>query len=163
MGELTITAEPGVPQVLASWTFDAPRELVFRAFVEPDLLARWLGPRGYTMTIERFEARDGGRWRYVHGNEEERWAFHGVFHGEPSVDGIVQTFEYEGWPGKVQMDTVTFEEDDGRTTVRTNSVFQSVEARDAMVDSGMADGMREGFERLEELFARDLKARHDAS
>jgi uncharacterized protein YndB with AHSA1/START domain len=161
MGELQVTAEPGIPQVLTSWTFDAPRELVFRAFVDPELVRHWLGPRDYTITIDRFEAHDGGRWRYVHSKDEERWGFHGVFHGDPSVDGIVQTFEFEGWPGKVQLDTVTFEEHDGRTTVRTNSVFQSVEARDALVESGMADGLREGFERLEELLARDLKSRHD--
>jgi uncharacterized protein YndB with AHSA1/START domain len=82
------------------------------------------------------------------------YGFHGVFHGDPSPDGIVQTFEFEGAPGNVQMDTVTFEERGGGTTVRTNSVFQSVKARDAMYQSGMAEGMNEGYERLEELLAK---------
>ena len=81
-------------------------------------------------------------------------AFHGVFHGDPSPDGIVQTFEYEGMPGHVSMDTVTFEERDGKTVVRTNSLFQSIEDRDGMVESGMADGMSEGYDRLDELLAR---------
>ena len=87
------------------------------------------------------------------GNEH---GFHGVFHGEPSLDGIVQTFEYEGVPGHVSMDTVTFEERDGKTVVRTNSVFQSVEDRDGMYESGMADGMNEGYDRLDELLAKQI-------
>jgi uncharacterized protein YndB with AHSA1/START domain len=151
MGELEIIAEPGIPQVLTSRTLDAPRELVYRAFTEPDLLVRWLGPRAYTMTIDRFDVRDGGTWRYVHVGDDGSWGFHGVFHGDPSIDGIVQTFEFEGAPGHVQLDTVTFEERDGRTTVRTNSVFQSVQARDAMVDAGMAAGMSEGYDRLDDM------------
>ena len=154
MTELKVTAEPGVPQVFTERTFDASRELVFRAFVEPDLLVQWLGPRQYTMTIDRFDARDGGSYRYVHADDAgNAFGFHGVFHGEPSPDGFVQTFEFEGAPGHVSMDTLTLEERDGKTTVRTNSVFQSVEARDAMVQSGMAEGMNDGYDRLEELVA----------
>jgi uncharacterized protein YndB with AHSA1/START domain len=155
MAELNVTAEPGVPQIVTTREFDAPRDLLYRAFTEPDLLAQWLGPRRYTMTIERFDLRDGGTWRYVHADDAgNAYGFHGVFHGDPSPDGIVQTFEFEGAPGNVQMDTVTFEERGGGTTVRTNSVFQSVEARDAMYQSGMAEGMDEGYERLEELLAK---------
>lgn len=162
MSELHITAEPGVPQILTERELDAPRELVYRAFTDPDLLSQWLGPRKYTMTVDRYDLRDGGSWRYVHSDEEgNAWGFHGVFHGEPSSDGIVQTFEFEGAPGNVQMDTVTFEGRGDRTIVRTNSVFQTIEARDAMVQSGMADGMSQGYERLDELLARDLKGRHD--
>ena len=157
MAELKVTAEPGVPQIVTTREFDAPRDLLYRAFTEPDLLAQWLGPRRYTMTIERFDPRDGGTWRFVHADDNgNAYGFHGVFHGDPSPDGIVQTFEFEGAPGHVQMDTVTFEEHDGSTTVRTNSVFQSVEARDAMYESGMAEGMSEGYERLEELLAKLL-------
>ena len=161
MTEMHVTAEPGVPQILTEREFDAPLDLLYRAYTEPDLLVRWLGPRKYTMTVERLEVRDGGTWRYTHSDEAgNTFGFHGVFHGMPSPEGIVQTFEYEGAPGHVSMDTVTFEERDGTTTVRTNSVFQSVEARDAMVQSGMADGMREGYGRLDEVLGT-LKARHD--
>ena len=155
MTEMQITAEPGVPQILASREFDAPRELLFRAFTEPDLLVEWLGPRKYAMKVDRYEVRDGGTWRYTHtdadGNE---FGFHGVFHGTPSPDGMVQTFEFEGAPGHVQLDTATFEARDRTTVLHVNSVFQSVEARDAMYESGMADGMREGFERLDDLLAK---------
>ncbi|HEX6132133.1 MAG TPA: SRPBCC family protein [Actinomycetota bacterium] len=156
MNTLSVQAEPGVPQVVMTREFDAPRDLVFRAFTEPDLLVQWLGPRKYVMEIDRYEVRDGGRWRYVHREPDggaEHW-FHGVFHGEPTPDRMVQTFEFEGWPGPVQMDTATFEERGGRTLVRLNSVFQSVENRDAMVASGMAEGVREGMDRLEELLAK---------
>ena len=155
MTELKVTAEPGVPQILTERAFDAPRDLVFRAFTEPDLLAQWLGPRGYTMTIDQFDPRDGGSWRYIHSDGDgNSYGFHGVFHSDPSPDGFVQTFEFEGAPGHVSLDTMVLEERDGRTIVRTNSVFQSVEARDAMVESGMADGMCQGYEQLEELLEK---------
>ena len=155
MTELQITADPGVPQVFTTRTFAAPRDLVFRAFTEPDLLVQWLGPRKYTMTIDRYDRRDGGSYRYIHADDAgSAYAFHGVFHGEPSPDGMVQTFEFEGAPGNVSMDTLTLEEHDGKTTVRSNSVFQSVQARDAMVQSGMADGMNDGYDRLDDVLAK---------
>lgn len=155
MTELQITADPGIPQVVAVRTFEAPRDLVFRAFTEADLLVQWLGPRRLTMKIDRFEPRAGGSWRYIHTDDEgNAFGFHGVFHGDPSPDGWVQTFEFEGAPGHVSMDTLTLEEHDGVTTVRTNSLFQSVDARDAMVASGMADGMREGYDRLDDVVAK---------
>lgn len=157
MTEMKVTAEPGVPQILTEREFDAPRDLLYRAFTEPDLLTQWLGPRQYTMKVDRYDLRDGGTYRYLHiGDDGAEHGFHGVFHGEPSPDGMVQTFEYEGMPGHVSMDTVTFEERGGTTVVRTNSVFQSVEARDGMYQSGMADGMNEGYDRLEELLAKQL-------
>ncbi len=161
MSELQIVAEPNVPQIVTSRDFDAPLDLVYRAFTEPDLMKEWLGPHGYTMEIERFDLRDGGSWRYVHTDEQgNAYGFHGVFHGDPSPDGMVQTFEFDGAPGHVSLDTATFEERDGVTTVRTNTVFQSVEARDAMIESGMGEGMSQGYEQLDELLGRELKSRH---
>jgi uncharacterized protein YndB with AHSA1/START domain len=155
MTRTQIIAEPGVPQIVITREFDAPRELLFRAYTDPELLVQWLGPRRLTMIIDRFDVRDGGTWRYIHrdpGGAE--YAFRGVFHGAPSPDGIVQTFEYEGMPGHVSLDTATFEDQDGKTLVRLNSVFQSVEDRDRMVESGMEAGVSEGMERLDELLAR---------
>jgi uncharacterized protein YndB with AHSA1/START domain len=155
MTEMKVTAEPGVPQVLTEREFDAPRELVYRAFAEPDLLVQWLVPRRLTMMIERYELRDGGTWRYLHADDDgNTYGFHGVFHGEPSLDGIVQTFEFEGAPGHVSLDSLVFEERGGGTIVRTNTVFQSVEDRDVMVGAGMADGMNEGYERLDDVLAK---------
>jgi uncharacterized protein YndB with AHSA1/START domain len=155
MSKTVITAEPGVPQIIVTREFDAPPDLVFRAHTDPDLLVRWLGPRTLTMTIERYETRDGGRWRYVHRDAEgEEYWFRGVFHGDPSPDAIVQTFEFEGAPGHVSLQTTTLApRDDGRTLMRTVSSFPSVEDRDAMVASDMETGVRDSGERLEELLA----------
>jgi uncharacterized protein YndB with AHSA1/START domain len=159
MPETQITAEPGIPQIIITREFDAPRELVIRAYTDPELLVRWLGPRDLTMTIDHFDVRDGGRWRYIHADADgNEYGFHGVFHGTPSPDGLVQTFEFEGAPGHVALETLTLEERDGRTVTRSVSSFQSVEDRDGMVEGGMERGVRDSDERLAELLA-ELRAR----
>jgi uncharacterized protein YndB with AHSA1/START domain len=151
-----IVAEPGAQRIVITREFDAPRELVYRAYTDPDLLVQWMGPKRLTMTIERHELRDGGRYRYIHRDENGVEAgFHGVFHGEPSLDGgVVRTFEFEGYPGHVSLETLTLEERDGKTLSRAVSVFQSVEDRDGMIASGMESGVNEGMEKLDALFAR---------
>lgn len=155
MAKTQITAEPGLPQIVITREFEAPRELVFRAYTDPELLVQWLGPRALTMTIDRYEVRDGGIWRFTHrGADGDEYAFHGVFHGTPSPDGIVRTFEFEGAPSHVSLETATFEEHGGRTLVRQNAVFQSVQDRDALAESDMEQGVNEGMERLDELLAR---------
>ena len=154
MSKTQITADPGTPQLIVSREFDAPRDLVFRAYTDPELLVQWLGPRDLALIVDRYDARDGGAWRYVHkdanGNE---YGFHGVFHGTPSPEAIVQTFEFEGVPGHVKLDTTTLQVRDGKTLVRTVSSFQSVEDRDGMVASGMERGVHDSNERLDELLA----------
>ncbi|MEA2518013.1 MAG: hypothetical protein QOF49_93 [Chloroflexota bacterium] len=155
MSETKIDAPEGVPFIDIQREFAAPRDLVYRAYTDPALLVQWLGPRKYEMVIDEMDVRAGGRWRYVHRDPAGReYAFHGVFHGDQSPDGMVQTFEFEGAPGHVSLDRLVLEERDGRTIARTHSVFQSVEARDAMVDNGMADGMNDGYDRLDELLSR---------
>jgi len=162
MSKTVITAEPGMPLITITRDFDAPRDMVFRAHIDPELLVQWLGPRDLTTTIDRYDARDGGTWRYVQkdadGNE---YGFHGVFHGTPSPDAIVQTFEFEGVPGHVMLDTTTLEQRDGRTLMRTVSSFQSVEDRDAMIASGMERGVRDSGDRLAELLAAERPASLD--
>jgi uncharacterized protein YndB with AHSA1/START domain len=155
MSRTTIAAEPGIPQVVITREFDAPRELVFRAHTEPELLARWLGPRRLTMEIDHYDLRHGGTWRFVHRDTDGNgYGFRGVFHGIPSVDdGIVQTWEFEGAPGHVDLETATFEARGNRTLLRINAVYQSVEARDAQLQAGMETGVVEGYERLDELLA----------
>ncbi len=155
MSKTEFIIPPGVPQVVMTREFDAPRDLLYRAYTDPELFSQWLGPRRLTMTVVRNELRDGGTWRFIHRDGDGMEAgFHGVFHGTPSPDGIVRTFEYEGAPGHVSLETATFEERNGRTLVRMNAVFQCVEDRDAMVASGMQGGVEEGMERLDELIAR---------
>jgi uncharacterized protein YndB with AHSA1/START domain len=155
MGTTRITAEPGLPFIDIERDFDAPRDLLYRAHVDPELLVQWLGKRDHTMEVERLEVRDGGSWRFIHRDGEgNEYAFHGVFHGEPSVEGVLQTWEYEGFPGHVSLESLTLEEHGGRTTVRVHAVYQSVADRDGMVSSGMEEGMNEGYARLDELVAR---------
>jgi len=155
MSKTEITAEPGIPMIIITREFDAPRELVFRAHTDPDLLVQWLGPRDLAMAIDRYEVRNGGTWRYVNTDAAgNAYGFHGIFHGDPSPDAIVQTFEFEGAPGHVCLQSATFTERDGSTLMRTVSAFQSVEDRDAMVASDMERGVRDSGERLAELLAR---------
>ena len=159
MGTTKITAEPSLPYIDMSREFDAPRDLVYRAFTDPDLLAQWLGPRRLTMIVDKFDVRDGGAWRYIHRDQDgTEYGFHGVFHGTPTPDAMVQTFEFEGAPGHISLDTITLEERDGRTLLRGHSVYQSIEDRNAMVESGMETGLNEGFDRLEELLPSLLAA-----
>jgi uncharacterized protein YndB with AHSA1/START domain len=155
MSKTEITAEPGIPMIVITREFDAPRELVFRAHTDPDLLVQWLGPRDLTTAIDRYEVRDGGTWRYMQTDAEGNvYGFRGVFHGDPSPDATVQTFEFEGVPGHVCLQSATFAERGGKTLMRTVSSFQSVEDRDAMVASGMEHGVHDSGERLAELLAR---------
>ena len=152
---LTVTAEPGSHSITMTREFDAPPTLVLRAWTEPDLVTQWLGPRGYEMIVETYEAEHGGRYRYLHRDDRgNEFAFRGVFHGTPSVEhGITQTFEWEGAPGEVSLDQMRFEDLGGRTRIVTTSVFPSVATRDAMIEHGMEHGVREGYERLDEVLA----------
>jgi uncharacterized protein YndB with AHSA1/START domain len=155
MGTTKITAEPGLPFIDIEREFDAPRDLLYRAHTDPELLEQWLGPAKYRMRVERMEVRDGGSWRFVHFDDDgNEFGFRGVFHGDPSPEGILQTWEFEGFAGHVSLEHMTLDEHDGRTTVRIHAVYQSVADRDGMVASGMEGGMNEGYARLDELVGR---------
>lgn len=155
MSKTQIDAPAGVPFIDIEREFDAPRDLVFRAYTDPEMLVQWLGPRKYKMTVESWEPRDGGKWRFIHSDDDgNAYGFHGVFHGEQTPDSMLQTFEFEGAPGHVSLEKLVLEERDGKTTVRNHAVYQSIEARDAMINSGMESGMNDGFDRLDELLAR---------
>jgi uncharacterized protein YndB with AHSA1/START domain len=150
-----ITAEPGKQELFITREFDAPRELVFQAHTDPDLYARWVGPRDLTTTLETFEPVSGGRWRFIqkdkNGNE---FGFHGVNHDVTTPERLIGTFEFEGLPesGHVILETTKFEElPGGRTRVTTQSVYQSVQDRDGMIASGMESGVVDGHERLDEI------------
>jgi uncharacterized protein YndB with AHSA1/START domain len=155
MPQTKIDAPAGVPFIDITREFDAPRDLVFRAWTDPELIVQWLGPHKYEMIVDTYDVRPGGSWRYIHrGTDGTEHAFHGVFHGEQTPDGMLQTFEYEGAPGHVSLDQLVLEQRDGRTVARMHSVFQTIEARDAMIESGMADGVNQGFDRLDALLGR---------
>jgi uncharacterized protein YndB with AHSA1/START domain len=150
-----VTATPGGREVIIEREFDAPREKVWEAWTNPDLLKQWLGPRKYEMTIEKYDFKPGGSYRYIHKGEDGEFAFHGVFHGIYGQEKMIQTFEFEGLPepGHVSLDTLTLEEKDGKTKAMTISVFQTPEDRDGMIQSGMEKGVTEGYERLDDLLA----------
>ena len=108
MGTTTITATPGQPQIVITREFDAPRDLVFRAFTDPELIVQWMGPKRLTMTIDHMEVRDGGTYRFTHqGDDGTAHGFRGVFHGTPSPESTVRTFEYEGYPGHISLESLT--------------------------------------------------------
>jgi len=135
--------------------FDAPVQAVFRAHAEPDLVKQWLGPRGIEMQIERWDFRTGGGYRYVHENEHGKFGFNGVFHTVRENNFVIQTFEFEGARDMVNLEFMTFEDlGGGRTRLNGRSICPNVEARDALLSSGMEGGMTEGYERLDELVAR---------
>ena len=153
-----IIAEPGKQEILITREFDAPRELVFKAFTDPELYVQWLGPRDLTMILETFEPNSGGSWRYIHQDKEgNSYAFHGVNHEVKAPERIIGTFEFEGLPetGHVTLETARFEALPGdRTRLTIQSVFQSVEDRDGMLQSGMEGGMNDSYARLDELLAK---------
>jgi uncharacterized protein YndB with AHSA1/START domain len=152
-----VTVEPGKQELFITREFDAPRALVYKAHIDPELYVQWLGPRGYEMKLETFEPYNGGKYRYIHFDENENeYGFHGVFH-EMSEDLMIQTLEFEGLPerGHVILDTMRLEELPGdRTRVTIQSVYQSVADRDGMVQSGMERGVNEGYERLDEVLEK---------
>ena len=145
-----------LPTITITREFDAPRSKVFRAHTNPDLVRQWLGPRGLEMTVDRWDCRTGGEYRYIHSRDGEEFAFHGSFHEVRPEELIVQTFTYEGMPDSVALEKVVLEDlGDGRTRLVATSLGDSFEARDAMVASGMEQGIVEGYERLDEVLARD--------
>ena len=155
-----IIAENGKQELFIKREFEAPRELVFKAFTDADLLIQWLGPCNLTMKIEKHEPWAGGSYRYLHidpqGNE---YGFHGVSHEMLAPERLIRTFEFEGLPetGHVVLETARFESLPGdRTRVVIQSVFQSVADRDGMVQSGMERGVTDSHNMLDELLAKQL-------
>jgi uncharacterized protein YndB with AHSA1/START domain len=150
----TITAQPGTPFIDIVREFDATPGQVFRAQTDPSLIAQWLGPRGLEMDLVEYDVRPGGKYRYVHRDADGgEYGFRGVFHAVVKDELVIQTFEFEGAPNQVSLETMTLEDLGGRTRLHTHSVFPSVETRDAAVASGMEHGIRESMDRLEELIA----------
>ena len=115
---------------------------------------QWLGPRDLEMRIDTFDCRTGGSYRYVHSRDGEDYGFHGSFHEVRPNELIVQTFTYEGMPDGVALERMVFEDlGDGRTRLTGTSLVDTFEGRDAFVASGMESGVREGYQKLDELLA----------
>ena len=153
--ELHVDAPAGVPFIDIPREFDAPVSRVFEAHAKPELVAQWMGPREQVMDIAEWDFVSGGRWSYVStGRDGASFGFRGMFHTVRENDFAIQTFEFEGYPDVVAIESVAFEDlGDGRTRLRIHSVYPTLEARDGMVASGMEGGLKAGYEQLEELLA----------
>jgi uncharacterized protein YndB with AHSA1/START domain len=145
---------PSDREIRIERVFNAPRDRVWRAFTDPALLAQWWG-RGHKLVIERLELERGGHWRFVEHGPEGINGFEGRFREITPPERLVQTFEWDGMPGYVIIETATFEDlGDGRTRIINVSLFHTTEERDGMLQSGMEGGMNQSYAALDELLAK---------
>lgn len=147
---LTVTL-PSDREIMMTRIFNAPRDLVWKAHTDPEMIAQWWG-RGNKLVIERFEVERGGHWRFVEHSQEGVDGFEGRFREVSPPERLVQTFEWDGMPGYVAVNSATFEDlGDGRTKVVTVALFHTTEERDGMVGSGMEVGLGESYAALDRL------------
>jgi uncharacterized protein YndB with AHSA1/START domain len=150
----TVTT-PADREIHVERVFNAPREQVFAAFTDPKLIPEWWGPRDTTTTVDQMDVRPGGTWRFVIRNSDgSETGFRGTFREVSPPERIVQTFEWEGMPGYVSVDTATFEDLGDRTRVKSVTLFHTTEERDGMLEAGMEGGLNESYARLDELLAK---------
>jgi uncharacterized protein YndB with AHSA1/START domain len=151
--QAAIEADPTIPAIHIWRDFTATPDQLFRAHTDPDLFARWIGPSDRTAIIDRWDATDGGAFRFLDSRDEDHQAFHGCFH-TVRPDRIVQTFTWEGMPDDVALETMTFEElGDGRTRLHAFSLCDSFEGRDAWLRSGMEVGVNDGYAEIDRMLA----------
>jgi uncharacterized protein YndB with AHSA1/START domain len=135
--------------------FDAPRDRVFAVYTDPELIPEWWGPRHIPVRVDYMDPRTGGRWRFVMRGEDGREiGFQGAYREVSPPERIVQTFEWEGMPGHVSVETAVLEDLGERTRLVSTSLFHTIEERDGMIASGMEGGAADTYNRLEELLAR---------
>jgi uncharacterized protein YndB with AHSA1/START domain/DNA-binding transcriptional ArsR family regulator len=154
-GTTATVTTPTEREIHIERVFDAPRDRVFSVLTDPKLIPEWWGPRGTTTVVDQMDVRPGGSWRYVIRNADgTETGFRGTYREVTPPERIVQTFEWEGLPGHVSVETATFEDLGDRTKLVTTSLFHTTEERDGMLASGMEGGMNETYDRLDELLAR---------
>lgn len=154
---LIVDAVPGTSYADITREFDAPVDALFRAHADPDLFLKWIGPGEERTEITHWDFRTGGGYRFVQRDGKGEYAFRGVFHTVRENELILQTFEYEGWPDEVSLDIIRFEPlPDGRSRLVDHSVFPTVEVLENMIAEGMERGMREGYEKLDEMLAEGV-------
>jgi uncharacterized protein YndB with AHSA1/START domain len=145
---------PSDLEIVMTREFDAPRELVFKAFTDPELIPKWWGLRNTTTIVDAMDVRPGGAWRYIsRGQNGEEYAFRGEYLEVVPPERIVQTFEFEPMAGHIVTDAATFDERNGRTILTAVSTFGAKEERDGMIETGMEAGAAESYDRLDELLA----------
>lgn len=153
---LTLTTPEGEPLMEYSREFDFPVHDVFRAHMDPEIFAQWIGPLDVATRIDQFEARTGGAYRFVHSRgDDEEYAFRGVFHTVRQDEFVLMTFEFEGTPEVVTLEYTTFTPlPGGRSLLTGRSLYPSVESRDEFLSNGMEAGMSDGYNQLDELLVR---------
>ena len=136
-----------------SRVFDAPRERVWRIYTDPNMIPKWWGPRRLTTIVEKMDVRVGGGWRYVQKDEQgNEFAFRGEYKLVDPPNQLVATFEFEPMAGHIVTDSYLFEAmSGGKTQVTVKSTFDTLEALEGMLQSGMEGGAEESWDRLEEL------------
>jgi uncharacterized protein YndB with AHSA1/START domain len=154
MAKSNLIAEPGKHEMIYTRVFDSSPAQVYRAYTNPELVSKWWGPRSVTTTVDKMDVQFGGVWRYLQKGDDGETAFRGVYHVVEEGTKLVFTFEWEGMPGHVLLETLTFEDQHGKTLLTDRSVFQTVEDRDGMLQYGAEGGMNESMERLEEVLAQ---------
>ncbi|PSL43847.1 uncharacterized protein YndB with AHSA1/START domain [Chitinophaga niastensis] len=156
--QMHVTAEPGKQELFITREFEAPRELVFKAFSDPAILVQFLGPDNLKMKINHYDFKSGGSYRYTSTDEKgNEYSFNGAVHEVTAPERCIQTFEFEGMPerGHVSLDTSIFEVlPNNRTKLTIQSVFRSVADRDGIIKSGMEQGLSEGLNRLDVLLEK---------
>ena len=155
--QLTVTT-PTDREIVMTRILDAPRDLVFEAHSSCEHMSHWWGPRRYEIASCEMDFRPGGAWRIVHRGEGQEFGFRGEFREIRRPELITWTFEFEGMPGHVSVQTLTLEEHDGKTTLTSRVLFDSIEDRDGMINSGMESGAAESMDRLEE-YLLELRSR----
>lgn len=151
----TINTPAGTPFVEVTREFEATAAQLFRVMTDPDLVVQWLGPRDLDATVEKYDVRPGGTYRYLHKDDSGEYAFRGVFHTVEPDKLIIQTFEWEGAPGQVCLEKATLEPTATGVRLSQQSVFPSVESRDQSIEYGMANGINDSMDRLAELLAKE--------
>lgn len=151
----TIEADPDLPIIRTTRDFRATPEQVLRAHTDPELYAQWVGPDSVSTTIDYWDARTGGSWRFLGSRDGEEFAFHGCFH-EVGPERIVQTFTWEGMPEGVSLETLRVEDlGDGWTRLHGQSLVDSFEARNGWLESGMEVGVHDGYAKLDALLGAE--------
>jgi uncharacterized protein YndB with AHSA1/START domain len=151
-GTLKVTT-PSDQEVMLTRVFDAPRQMVFDAFTKPELLKRWFGPRGWSLSQCEVDLKVGGQWRFVlRSPEGQEMGMSGVWRELQPYDRMVHTESFDDFPGESQVTTVLTEKD-GKTTLQATVRYASKEVRDAVIASGMEHGAAESYDKLSEMFA----------
>jgi uncharacterized protein YndB with AHSA1/START domain len=142
---------PSETEILITRSFDAPADLVFKAYTTPALVKRWWGFETSEWLVCEVDLRVGGQWRYVTRDQDFEVGFHGEFREIDAPRRLVSTEVYEGFPDGEALDIVTLDEVDGVTTMTVLVQHSCQEHRDAHINSGMEGGMQISYNRLEDV------------